>query len=846
MDLACQPRPERRCSRIVCASMITPDDTTDPLGIVDEALSRATETLSMASQHLDPSLVDVLTILGYDYDYTTARGSFIYDVNGREFLDFHSGEGFATLGHNHPDIRATLKATLDAELLDGVQIQYSPLAGMLAEALIARLPRSLDSVFFGSTGAEMVDSAMKFARAATGRREIVSTDGGYHGVTYGPLSIVGEDFFAKGFGPLLPGCRRVPHGDLDALEKVLKRRRAAAFIVEPIQGVGVNPPPPGYLEGAQALCRRYGTLFVLDEVQTGLGRTGRWFALEHWNLEPDIVTVAKALSGGFMPTGAMITRREIFQKAVGTLERCYVQQSTYGRNRLSMAAGLAAMRVIERDGLIDHAADMGRRLQAGLESLRDRYEMVSEVRGMGLMWGIELAAPATRVAKLNWHLIHLASEGLFPQLVVIPLHRDHGVITMASGKNDVVKLLPPLTVSAGEIDRFLEALDAVLADLHGSSSRNWGVVREIATTTLRRHISRRDPAAAGLEPLRGRPVDTTRGDVHLVTGASGFIGGHVAERLLAEGHQVRCLVRSGSDTRRLERLGVELAPGSLENPRSLQRAAEGCAYVVHCGAMVSDWGTVEEIERVNVAGTRHLLAAAGEAAVTRFVHVSSTDIYGYPGRAAIEETEPPGGFRNWYAQTKLSAEAEVRQAAGAGLDTVVLRPATVWGPHSRETVGEIGGAIKGGYMLLVDGGRRIAGLVYIDNLVDAMVLALRHQQARGEAFNVTDGLPVTWRQFTDGLADGIGAPGARLSMPYGLASGVGVCLEEGYRFLRRTTRLSAPALLSRQAVHIMGTDQDFSNRKAREVLGWEPRVSYAQGMEATVAWLRDEYLVGGR
>jgi ornithine--oxo-acid transaminase len=552
---------------MVCASMLDPHDTTaitaagDPLGIVAEAQARTRETLTLASQHLDPSLVDVLSILGYDYDYTTARGSLIYDVNGREYLDFHSGEGFASLGHNHPDIRDTIKATLDAELLDGVQIQYSPLAGMLGEALTAKLPRSLDAVFFGSTGAEMVDSAMKFARAATGRREIVSTDGGYHGVTYGPLSIVGEDFFKQGFGPLLPGCRRVPHGDLEALEKVLKRRRAAAFIVEPIQGVGVNPPPPGYLEGAQELCRRYGTLFVLDEVQTGLGRTGRWFALEHWNLEPDIVTVAKALSGGFMPTGAMITRREIFQKAVGTLERCYVQQSTYGRNRLSMAAGLAAMRVIERDGLVAHAEQMGGRLRAGLGVLQDRYEMLSEVRGLGLMWGIELAAPSTRVAKLNWRLIHLASEGLFPQLVVIPLHRDHGVITMASGKNDVVKLLPPLTVSAGEVDRFLEALDSVLADLHGSSSRNWGVVREIATTTLRRHLSRRDPQAAGLAPLRGQPVDTTRDDVHLVTGASGFIGGHVVERLRADGHQVRCLVRTGSDTRRLEALGVELAPG---------------------------------------------------------------------------------------------------------------------------------------------------------------------------------------------------------------------------------------------------------------------------------------------
>ena len=819
---------------------------TDPLGVIADVRARTAETLALASRHLDPSLVDVLSILGYDREYATARGSCIYDLDGREYLDFHSGEGFASLGHNHPDVRAVLKATMDEDLLDGVQIQYSPLAGMLAEALCERLPRSLDAVFFGSTGAEVVDAAMKFARAATKRPGIVSTDGGYHGVTYGPLSIIGEDFFTEGFGPLLPGCRRVPHGDLDRLEAELRKRKVAAFIVEPIQGVGVNPPPDGYLQGAQELCRRYGTLFVIDEVQTGLGRTGAWFALSHWGLEPDFVLVAKALSGGFMPVAAMITRREVYQRAVGTLERCYVHQSTYGRNRLSMAAGLATVRIIERDGLVERAARIGAILREGLEDLRRRYEMIKEIRGLGLMLGVELRAPSTRVAKLNWRLMHMASEGLFPQLVVIPLHRDHGVVTMASGKNDVIKLLPALTVSEEEIRRFLSAFDAVLADLHGPASRNWGVVREIATTTLRRRLLREDCSATGLAPVRGTPVDPARGDICLVTGATGFIGGHVVERLLAEGRQVRCLVRASSDTRRLDALGVELAPGTLEDPRSLQRAVEGCDSVVHCGAMVTDWGTVAEIERVNVAGTRHLLGAAAHASVRRFVHVSSTDVYGYPGCPAVEETHPPNGFRNWYAQTKLDAEAEVgRAACDHGLQTVVLRPSTVWGPRSTEVVGEIGGAIRGGYMMLVDRGRAIAGLVYIDNLIDAIVLALRDDAACGEAFNVTDGLAVTWKQFTDGLADGLGASAARFSMPYRVASGVGFSLEHGYRLVRRVTRLSAPALLSRQAVQIMGTDQDFSNRKAREVLGWEPRVSYAEGLEATVAWLRDEYLISG-
>jgi ornithine--oxo-acid transaminase len=334
---------------------------------------------------------------------------------------------------------------------------------------------------------------MKFARAATRRPRLISCDSSFHGVTLGPLSLVGDEFFKEGFGPLLPGCARVPFGDLDRLEAELRSNDVAAFFVEPIQGRMVTLPPDGYLQGAQELCRRYGTLFVVDEIQTGLGRTGKWFALEHWGLEPDFVLVGKALSGGYMPVAAMVTTREIFQKAVGTLERSYVHQSTYGRNRLSMAAGLAAMRIVERDKLVEHAVEIGNLLQDGLAELQQRYEIVKEIRAGGLMIGIELQAPRSRVAKLNWRLIHMASEGLFPQLIVIPLHRDHRVITMAAGKNDVIKLLPPLTLSAEEAHSFLRALDAVLADCEGSGSKNWSVVRDIAKATLLRR-SHKTPA----------------------------------------------------------------------------------------------------------------------------------------------------------------------------------------------------------------------------------------------------------------------------------------------------------------------------------------------------------------
>ncbi|HET8977266.1 MAG TPA: aspartate aminotransferase family protein [Solirubrobacteraceae bacterium] len=464
----------------------------DALGVVSDARARADEALELAARHLDTSLVDVLRILGFDREYVSARGSYLYDAAGRAYLDFHTGEGFASLGHNHPDVREVLAAAASADLVDGVQIHYSVLAGMLAEALTRRLPAGLEAVFFASGGAEAVDSAMKFARAATGRPRLLSCDSSFHGVTLGPLSLVGDDFFTEGFGPLLPGCGRVPFGDLERLEAELKSRDVAAFIVEPIQGREVTLPPEGYLRAAQDLCRRYGTLFVADEIQTGLGRTGRWFALEHSGLEPDVVLVGKALSGGYMPVAAMVTTRAIFDRAVGTLERSYVHQSTFGRNRLSMAAGLATLRVIERDGLVEHAERVGDALLAGLSDLQARYEMVKEVRGRGLMIGIELGAPRSRLARLNWRLVHMASDGLFPQLIVIPLHRDHGVITMAAGKNDVIKLLPPLTLSEPEAARFLEALDAVLAECHrGGASRNWLVVRDIATSTLARRASLR-------------------------------------------------------------------------------------------------------------------------------------------------------------------------------------------------------------------------------------------------------------------------------------------------------------------------------------------------------------------
>ena len=329
----------------------------------------------------------------------------------------------------------------------------------------------------------------------------------------------------------------------------------------------------------------------------------------------------------------------------------------------------------------------------------------------------------------------------------------------------------------------------------------------------------------------------------LVTGATGFIGGHLAERLVREGYGVRCLVRASSDTSLLGALDVELARGDLTDAGSLIRAAQDCRFVLHCGALVSDWATIDEIKQVNVVGTRNVLEASAAGCVERFVHLSTTDVYGYPGRHGIDEKHVPAGFSNWYSETKRAAEAEVRRIEQRrGLNAVILRPATVYGPRSDDVVGDIARAIRKRQMVLVDGGRAVAGLLYVENLVDAAVLALRNDEALGEAFNLTDGSDITWKRFLGDIAEGLGYPQPRWSLPYGVAFSLASALEHGYRFLRRTTRVKTRPLLSRQAVHVLGRDQEFSNRKAREMLRWEPRVLYQDGLAATIAWLRQEYL----
>ena len=424
--------------------------------------ARAGEEYELYARTINPRFMRVLKTIGFDRAWTRAEGQYLYDANGDRFLDLLGGFGMFNVGRNNPRVRAALVEALELETPGSVQLGVSLLPGLLAEALLTRTPDRLARVLFTSSGTEAVEAALKLGRAATGRSRVLSTVHGFHGLTLGALSANGGRHFVERFGPLLPGFSQVPFDDLDALERELRSEDVALFLLEPVQGHGVYLPPAGYLEGAQALCRRYGTLFAVDEVQTGFGRTGKLFAFEHWGLEPDLVTVAKSLSGGYVPVGALLMAQSVYEGVFDSLEHSVSHGSTFAPNDLAMAAGLATLRELDDAGLVERASRLGRLLFERTEPLVELHDVVREVRGLGLMWAMEFAEPES--GSLSWRVLERMQTGLFAQLVVVPLFTRHHILSQVAGHDlPVLKGLPPLVLSEQDIDDFAAALDDVIA-----------------------------------------------------------------------------------------------------------------------------------------------------------------------------------------------------------------------------------------------------------------------------------------------------------------------------------------------------------------------------------------------
>jgi len=452
---------------------------------------RATSVSSAVStsayeEYVNPQWVALLNLLDMNVEYERCAGAELFTRDGRRILDFLSGYCVHNTGHNHPYIVQALKDELDKSGPAMLQSHVPEIAGELAQRLCKLAGGGLRKVYFGSSGSEGVEAAIKFARANTARTGIVFAKSSFHGLTTGVLSLMDDAFWREGFGPLLADTTGVPYGDISALEKTLATWRHAAFIVEPLQAeAGIRVPSRAYLQAAQELCHRYGSLFVLDEVQTGMYRTGSFLAAHQFDVRPDMVVLAKALSGGLMPVSAVLMTDKVYDGVYSSLRRAIVHTSTFSENSLSMRAGIATLDVLEKEKLGPRALHLGEEFRAKLRSALAPFEMVKEVRGMGLLSGIEFTAPKKLSLRAPFEAFRRIHPAMFGQIVVMRMFREKNILTQICGNNFLVlKAAPPLMVEEKHLDEFVAAIRDVVAQAH-SSARFWSEALGLARRAVR-------------------------------------------------------------------------------------------------------------------------------------------------------------------------------------------------------------------------------------------------------------------------------------------------------------------------------------------------------------------------
>jgi ornithine--oxo-acid transaminase len=441
--------------------------------------------LELLRAHINPRFAKVLETIGFDATYVRAQGAHLWDKNGKDYLDMLAGYGVFNIGRNHPKVKAAITQYLALDTANLIKMGTQLWAGLLAKKLTELAPAGLSKVFFCQSGQEACEGALKFARAWTGKTRILYCDRGYHGLSFGMMAVTGDDHFRTGFGPLLPGTTQLPYGDATALEAELRRGDVAAFIVEPVQGHGVFIPPEGYFQKVRELCTKYGAAFVMDEVQMGFGRTGKLFGCHHSGVKPDIMTLSKALSGGYCPIGAILFGDAIYDKVFTSMERSVVHSSTFSQNDLASVCGLAALDVLAEEKIVENAAKQGEYLLAGLKAMVGKFEYLKGVRGQGLVIGIEFGPPRSLTLKAGYSMVKGLNKDLFCQAFLIPLMMDHGILAQVAAHGlDVIKLIPPLVITREDCDRFLKSFEEVLVAAHKFPGPLWEVGSRLAKNAM--------------------------------------------------------------------------------------------------------------------------------------------------------------------------------------------------------------------------------------------------------------------------------------------------------------------------------------------------------------------------
>ena len=435
-----------------------------------ETAARDRDAFEAYVRHVNPTLGRFLKLSGRGFRLSRAQGCVLEDDQGRRFDDWISGFGSLNLGHNPPAVLDALRRHLDGGS-PGLYVEaLNPFSGRLGEALVREAGKSFGTCFFSNSGSEAVEAALKTAIAATGRPTVLRAEGAYHGTTLGALACTGRGPYRDAFPGPLADFPEIPFGDVAALKSALAERPCAAFIVEPVQAeAGMRVAPEGYLAAAKAACRAAGALLIVDEVQTGMGRTGELFACRHWSVEPDVLVLAKSLGGGVAPLGATVFSLGLWEKAWPGLEVCEAHNSTFGGNPLSCAAAAAALAALRDPALLEQVRRRGERLFSSLRERLRKHPLVAEVVGLGLLGGIRLREPASEA--LRWESLgvpDLAGKPAAAALAVERLLRENVFAQICGHDWSVLRVEPPLIVDDETIDRFVDAVERSVAWLESA------------------------------------------------------------------------------------------------------------------------------------------------------------------------------------------------------------------------------------------------------------------------------------------------------------------------------------------------------------------------------------------
>jgi putrescine aminotransferase len=437
---------------------------TTVIGLEEALRMDPQESIRYEVQHLTPRIIKLLEFAGLAVPQVRASGAYVWDRTGRRYIDLFGYAGSQNFGYNHPRLLAAMDRVAEMpNLAEGP----NTLAGILAHNLSVMLPGNLTRAYLGNSGTEAIDAAIKMARAVTGRPGIVACQAAFHGRSIGALSLTDRADYRQPFEPLVPGGRIVRFGDTEALERALADKAVAAYIVEPIQGeAGMIVPPPGYLADVRALCSKYGTLLVFDEIQTGVGRTGRFVACQHESVVPDCLLLGKGLGAGLMPLSALLTTDDLWRAAHADTSSSPFHFATYSGNARACAVGIAALELMVEENLAGQAEDSGNYLLRRLQDLQSRQPLISAVRGRGMMVGLEFSSGKVGPGSVGMAVPASAqgdAQQLFVGLLIRRLSREHSIITANTLHNpNVLRLQPPLNVEREVLDYTVDSLDKAL------------------------------------------------------------------------------------------------------------------------------------------------------------------------------------------------------------------------------------------------------------------------------------------------------------------------------------------------------------------------------------------------